>query len=682
MDYNNLLPSPVLLKDLGIEIETRLEKVPETLKATVLDILGDIGLCLAQSPTRTWELTQADYAKAGSPHFSWPEATAAVELAIDAGLLVPSPRKADHYYPLEPIYFSWLAGRRIALTEDQDGHFDARFRGEFLEIFALAAAMTEGEGGMALVQGYFHAESPLNEVLHRDETIAMRAVAWGAPVDPETELTLVQTAFAWLSPNNLGSDIDSATALLCAVATQGSLSQEVRIAAEQQIEDALEALENDPDLNEHPGVDRALDAVIAILVAISQGDTTVLAPYFDRLGALHASRVARAIPRVWPPSDGRNTFIDWATQLALEAGDLNAFTAYGSLIGPKTQVVGVLHTLFRKLLDAPEDETLIYVSLGAVQSLMAWDECGELTLHLVGRILLSPTHPDLRIAAAALLAQHPEEFAKNGDVLLSALQKMLHEPDVMSSASAAAGLLYFEPAQEVLTKQLLALPSSGMPPTVLADALAHAFRSSPTFALLMGRAWEGLSEDEAFYQALTLESLAESCLNEYLLGPWFTGAPLSDDARNSVVGFLMSVIASRPDSSVLGVAAGMAARIAPDDAALFPIFKSLLDQADDHERRGLILLTLGVLRHPEVLPLLLHEAAYGHPEDSASALRAAAIHFDALEGIELPKELFGIIEQRSNLPGPQNGPGIAFLERVYTVPVEARPPIPQVEAGA
>ncbi len=674
---HEIVPSARQLSHLEDEVMKRLGRLPPTIFEVTLDVLGDMGLTLATIPMARWAQTRDGFARCVGEHFSWPEATAAADIAIDKGLLVPTSGAPEGtFHPAEAGLFLWLAARRIAKTDDQDGLLDHRLRGPLMDVFAMAAAMVEDDAtSVGLVHTFLTKEGPLEDLLHLGTELAMLAVAWGARTDEETHLQLVRTAFDWTSVSSNGDHVESATALLAAEAWSGPLVEEVRLTARERLETALEEMNADEELLHHPKAAEAVDADLVVLVSGSGGDADLLVPWFDQLGTVHSFRVGKAIARALPPSEAKNAFIVWAANQAMKRQDVDALSTMGALSEPIANSVGTVHTIFKLLLEHPDDDELVATAHGALRAIAHWKSCPELTIHLVSRLALSPIAAQVRIAAAGVLARHPKHVGESYNLLTEAFEAALDAEEAVHRAAGAGGLLFLGSDEPRAAAMAIGLVVDGVPSALFGEAFASGLRTSPAQAEGLEGLWQHFADRADIHSASIelLGALAETCQVESGVGPYFTGAPLDAATRRRVLAYLLDRIHDFSDPSTALSAAVHAAWIARGDEALGLVLRSLKLQVDDPEQRELVTMAIGALGHRvDVIPLV-EEAAHGTPDESAAAARAAMVCIETRPDTDGLDELVPLLERRARQEGPQQEPVRALLRHMAVVSLADAP---------
>lgn len=674
-----ILPSAGMLAHLEDQVMQRLSRLPPSIFEVTLDVLGDMALTLATLPMARWAMKRDGFARCVGEHFSWPEATAAADIAIEKGLLVERPYERGVYRPKDAGWFMWLAARRVAKTDDQDGLLDHRLRGPLMDVFAMAAAMAanmgDDEASMGLVHSFLEKEGPLEDLLGLGTELAMLAVAWGARTDEETHLRLVRQAFDWTSVSSNGDHVDAATALLAAEAWSGPLVHEVRIAAKERLEGSLEEMNADEELLHHPKAAEAVDADLAILASGSGGDGEALEPWFDQLGRVHAFRVGKAIARVLPPSEAKNALISWAANQAMKRQDVEALSVMGALAEPIANSVGIVHHVFKLLLEHPDDDELVAVSYGALRAIAHWETCPELTVHLVSRLALSPIAAQVRIAAAAVLSRHPQHLGKNRQILLEGFEAALDSEEPVHRAAGAGGLLFLGSDEARAAAMAIGLVVDGVPAELFGEAFASGLRQSPAQVQGLEPMWEHFADNAAIHEASTLliGALAESCQLESGLGPFFKDDPIDPDTRERVLGYLLARTHDLSQPSTALSAALHAGWIARRDPGLGIALRAMRAQLTDAEQHEALTLAVGALGLREDIPALVHEAAHGGPEESATAARAALVAIETRPDTDHLDELVPLLDRRARQEGPQQEPVRALLRHLAVVPLADAP---------
>lgn len=673
-----ILPSARMLAHLEDQVMQRVSRLPPSIFEVTLDVLGDMALTLATLPMARWAHTRDGFARCVGSHFSWPEATAAADIAIDTGLLieVPGGTTADKTFrPGDAGWFMWLAARRVAKTDDQDGLLDHRLRGPLMDVFAMAAAMADDEASIGLVHTFLTKEGPLEDLLGLGMELAMLAVAWGARTDEETHLKLVRAAFDWTSVSSNGDHVEAATAFLAAEAWSGPLVHEVRVAAKERLEGSLEEMNADEELLHHPKAAEAVDAELALLVSGSGGEGAQLEPWFETLGQVHSFRVGKAIARVLPPSEAKNALISWAANQAMKRQDVDALSVMGALTEPVANSVGIIHNIFKLLLEHPDDDELVAVAHGALRALAHWENCPELTTHLVSRLALSPIAAQVRIAAAGVLSRHPQYLGKNLQILLEGFEAALDSEKAVHRAAGAGGLLFLGSDEPRAAAMAVGLVVDGIPAELFAEAFASGVRQSPAQIEGLEPMWEHFADRADIHEASTLllGALAQSCQVESGLGPYFKDSPLHPDTRQRVLAYLLSRTHDLSDPSTALSAALHAAWIARRDAGLGIALRAMRAQLTDAEQHEALTLALGALGLREDIVPLVHEAAHGSPDEAAAAARAALVAIETRPDTDHLDELVPLLERRARQEGPQQEPVRALLRHMALVPLADAP---------
>ena len=679
-----VLPSARLLAHLEDQVLQLIGKLPATIFEPTLDALGDLGLALATLPMARWSGNLEALARLIGGHWSWPEATAAVEIAIQRKLLIPVAPGSKDFRPAEVGHFLWLAARRVARTDDQDGLLDHRLRGLLTDVFAMAAALAEDDASIGLVQSFLTAPGPLEDLLFLGHELAMRALAWGARTDPETHLALVRQAFEWTTAGAPDDHEEVAIALLAAEAWSGPLTDEVRITAKERLETAISEMAADDELLHHPRVADAIDVDLAILVAGSGGDADLLEPWFEGLGQVHAFRVGKAIARVLPPSEAKNTLLTWAANRAMKERDVEALSVLGALVEPLANSVGIVHGIFKLLLEHPDDDDLTATAWGACRAIAHWKTCPELTIHLVSRLVLSPIPAQVRIAAAGVLARHPQHLGQSRQVLLEGLEECLDSEDPAIRAAGAGGLLFLGSEEPRAAAMVVGLVTDGVPPELFAEAFASGLRATPTQAEGLEQMWQHFADRPDIHSALTqmIGALAQTCMLEHGLGPFFMDEPLEPDTRHRLLAYLLERTHDfdHPETALsAAVHAAWISRVAGGDPSLGIALRSIRNQVTDPEQRELATLALGALGLGEDIHGLVDEAAHGGPDVSAAAARAAMVAIDTRSDTDDLDELVPLLDRRARQPGPQQDPVRALLRHLATVPLAAAIAAPSPE---
>jgi len=657
-DHRNLLASRVL---------TGLSRVKPELQLPTMDALGDLGLALATYPVAAWHGTLEDFARLCADGRPWPEATAAVELAAEGRLLEQRP---DGRFRPDMGTILWLAARRTAATEDAAELMDHRLRGVLFDIFALAAAHTDEEESIGLLEVYTTRPGPFEERLHLGAALAAQAIAWGASAAPHRHGELLRQAFEWTGVEGLEHLRGPGTALLVREARRGPHREEVVAGSRGRLDATLEQLA-DPELAGHPLLLATLDADLAIAAAAARGETGRLEDLFDALSGAYAARLGVAIARVVPPGPRKNALLQDATARALALGDPEALSVLDALVEPFAGAIGPIHDVFNAVLGG--DEELAEAARGGCRAVAHWRTAPELTTHLISRLVVSAVDPEVRIAAAQALSRHPKAFGPARQSVMDTLEASFGDDDALTRTAAVGAALHLGTSHPHAPALVLGLLADGVPASVLGPALADGLRQSPEILSGLLEAWERWGDEEPIQIASlhALDEVGESALAEQHGGAYFTMPPFTDEVRGALLKYVLQFAGDLERPQLAGHAAIIAGRLGRGDRGLARALRSVREQATEDQARALYNLALGAcgVSTEDIVDLLGRDAASGAPNLSAAAAVALSALFDTRAQAQPLAPLMEQLGARQALEGPQQQPLLDLLHRIATLPL-------------
>lgn len=665
-----MLPSAALRQHYAYAVADRVAKVKASLHTPLLDGLGDLALALATRPIHRWSGTVDELAQLMAPHWSRPEASAIIEVALQIGLFTQR-APASPLRPRDVGHFMWLGARRLAASPSQ--LIEHRLSGPLFDMFALVPALlTDREHAMALVRDYNDREGPWEDLLECGAALAAAAVAWGAPVEDELRYHLLTRAEHWVTPLGLDWNRDIGAAILVEEAKNGPFRDEVVGLAMQRMTDLVTDGLGDPDLAQNPAVLASLDAQLAILVAGFTPNTETMTTLIGRLPPDHAHRIPRAIGQIMEPGQARNEALVEAAKLALDAGDNDALAALTALVEPLAGVIGPMHDLFQSVLEHPPgDLQTVYRAMAACRAIGHWEACPELTLHLLSRLTASSVDPDLRIAAAEALSTHFRALGRAHQILLDTLHGQLELTDRAQAIASCAAALHLGSPHLRLGALALAFAADGGPVDILGHALDAGARWNPLHLEAFEETLAHYADDDHVRGiALTMLSrLADRIHQEAMLGPFFTLPPYDPIVRSGLARMMLPVVGdlSRPDWSAEAAAA--CGWILRGDPGFSLTCFNLREQATQPSHQILYDLALGAtgVADPKVVDRLGRDCAHGSPELAAAAAVALRVLFETADQTDGLDRL-GIIRERADHPGPQQGPIRILLNQLATLP--------------
>jgi len=668
-----MLPSPNLRAHYAMGVSERIAKVKGSLHTSLLDGLGDLACSLARLPMRHWCGEKNDLARLMTHRWTWPEATALVEIAEKVGLLVPW-LDTGMLKPREYGQFLWLGARRIALTEDQDELMDHRMNGALFDMFALAPGFVSSDMAQGLVRVMAERPAPWDEILDLSASLAAAAVAWGAAVDDELRQHLVERAHAWTQPMGMEWNREIGTAFLVNEASAGPWRDEITNTAIENFNELIQSALGDPELAEVPVVIATLETQLAVMLAGYGATAQTIDQIMGRLPTTHAHLVGNAVARVTAPGVARNELLVEATRAALTAGDTAALTTLTALVEPLAGAIGPIHDVFQQLLEnLPGDPPTQRRVFGACQAIASWESCPELTLHLLSRIVVSTAEPELRIAAAAALSRHTKFLGHTRQVLLDTLEGELTAPDRLTVVGATGAAMHLGSQHPKLMAMAVALVADGAPFDLLGPAFDDALRQVPAH----GAAFEEMIADYAGNQDIIGAALglcvqvADALHREHDLGPFFIPPPLTYEVRGALTRFLMPLAANLEVPHFAADAATTCAWLMRGDRGYSLTCLNLRAYAQEPKQRAMYDLALGAcgVADPEVIERLGKDAAQGPPDLSAAAAVALRVMLETYDQGDLLEAWLPTIRARCDLAGAQQGPLIALLQQLATMPL-------------
>ncbi|MFO0744985.1 MAG: hypothetical protein U1F43_04815 [Myxococcota bacterium] len=672
-----MLPSPLLRAHYAFAISERVAKVKASLHTTVLDGLGDLALALARRPLRQWFGSEDELARLLTARWTWPEATAIVEVASKVGLLVPRRHQpaGGAVMPRDYGHFIWLGARRIAMTEDQDELMSYRLNGSLFDMFAMSAGfVADKEAAANLVRLMVDRPAPWDDILDLGAALGAAAVAWGAPVEEDVGQHLVERALTWTQPLGQEWNREIGTALLVLEAQYGPMREDLTNLAIERFNELVGTALGDADLVNHPGINACLETQLAVMLAGYRPSAASIRKIMGRLPASHAHLVGRAVARISAPGDERNALLVESARAALEQGNTAALTILDALVEPLAGAIGPIHDVLQSLLEhLPGDPPTVQRAFGACQAVASWESCPELTLHLLARVVAARAEPEVRIAAAAALSRHGERLGGARQILIDTLERELTDADNVVVAGACGAALHLGSAHPRLPALAIALAADGVPFDLLGPALDDGLRQVPAHAA-------GFEEMLAQYRgdavitaaALGLAShIGDALHREAGLGPFFIPPPLEAAAIGALSRFLLPLAADLDTPEFAADAATTCAWVMRGDRGFALSLLNLREFAGDAKLKAMYDLALGACgsAEPEILQRLGKDATQGPPELAAAAGVAFRVLLETFDQADLVEAWLPIIRARCDLPGPQQEPLTLFLHQLATMPL-------------
>ncbi len=687
-----VLPSPAWLGRLAEELDGALAPVSETTRALLRAGLGDLALTLAASPPGTWARRPDELAGlltgAGLiPQGTWlaEQADAIVQLGERLELLATD-RDGVRLYPARPELFVLLGAQRVQATGDALGLMDHRHRGALFDVFAVAVALERDPiAGAELVETLFRADGAWEAHLELGWEQAAAAVAWGAPVGDTLRQALVSKAFDWLNPVSPDWHRDTAAALLAQEARGGPFQVPVVEGAEELLGSLVELLDERGDENVPAGVLPALDAFLGVLLAGAGGDAQELAQRGEalaqRLGH-RAARVPLAAARVLLPGDDADAALLTLTRAARDAGALDALQGLRGVRTPVPAAAGMVQEALRQAREAPADGSAATVAWGAATAVAAWPSCPELTAHLLGRIILGPMDPELRVAAATALARHVDLAAPTGghaELLDSLAGAFPTAPPIRQAGIVGAALALGHPDAK-LAGAAMGLMLDGVPASLLGPPLAEGLGVVPDYARAFEYVAGRLEAEPALTEPLlsALEAVGELCHAAHGLGPYLASAAPSPATRTRLLNVALGVLQGAEDEHVRGRAAAAAAWIARGDAGLAVVLRGLREGARG-DGRALLDLALGACGVPseEVAKGLVDDALGADDSLREAALMGLRVLYDERLVSGPLAERVGGVEELASRDSPDGAQARELLRTLATLPLGSPAPLDQ-----
>ncbi|PIE18961.1 MAG: hypothetical protein CSA66_03470, partial [Proteobacteria bacterium] len=632
------LPSAAYKNLIAQQVLAGLSHISPDIMGPTMDVLGDVFLSLACRPVSEWYGSRDQLARLAGDAWAWPEATAAVELAQQGGLLVPW---RGALRPRDLAVAIWLAARRTTMSEDARGLMDHRLRGSLFDVFALAPAFTDEEEAVGLVELYATHEGPWEDLLQLGKGLAATAIAWGAPAGAERRAELVRAAFDWTGIDGPAHLHNLGVALLCAEVREGPYAADVRDGVAERIHAALEQLA-DPDLTGHPGLNATLQADLAVAAALSGGDLAALGDLPASLGAAHASKLGRGVAMAFVPGKQKNALLIAAAHAAIEQGDPEALATLDALVEPFAGAIGPIHNAFKAVLEAgATDDDAVALARGACRAVAHWNSTPELTSHLLARLVVAPVDADLRLDAAAALSKHPARFAASRDKVLDTLEAGFGDDDVLRRTACVGAAMHLGTEHTHAPAIAIGLVADGVPAEVLGPAIAEGLRQSPVIANGVVTAWERWGSEAPIQQATVdlLEQVGELARAEHTAGAFFLRPPQHEQVRAAFLKILLAVAGDVTHPELAGTAALAAGWIARGDVGLAKTFAGLRNQVSDEQHKALLDMAMGAtgVAHEVVVGMLGRDVAEAEPALSAAAALALVALLDErgdAEGLE------------------------------------------------
>ncbi len=667
----SILPSARYRDWLAEAAATRVLKVKESIQATLMDGLGDLALALARRPLARWVGSTQDLARLVADKWTWPEATAFTELAVQVGLLVPAPAGGELVRPLDVDVFQWLAARRVADTGDADGLMDHRMNGSLFDVFAMAAAITHDEQGAGLVRLYLERPGPYEEQLELGAALAATAMAWGAPADADVRADLLQRSIAWTQPTAKRWLRRAGTALMAAEAWDGPFADDTLEGAMERYRATRDAL-NDEELAGHPLLLATLETDLTVIIAAAEGDPELLEPLFDQLGAAYADRVGRAIGQLLPPGERKNDLLLFAARQAAAQDDPAALSALEGLVEPMASAIGPIHTAFQQVLEAKAEPQVVAAARSACAAIAHWRSCPELTAHLLARLVVAPVDPALRLGAAAALAVHPRVAAASRETVMNALERQFDSQDAGVRVAAVGAALHLGTEDPNAAALALGLIADGAPAEAIGPGLAYGLRRSPGLMAGLEHVWQQVGDEEPIKVA-TLQALlevAESAHQSHELGPFYLAPPLTPEVSAGLMKALLPFIGDVSRPAMAAYAAGAAGWLARGDRGLALTLRAVRERMSDPTHRDAFTVALGAIGTVDlVVEPLATECGEGAPDRCAAAAQGLTVLFDTADQTAALDPWLPTITTRATFDGPQQEALLTMLYVLATAPL-------------
>lgn len=674
-----MLPSPALFAYYQGDLEARLAGVKAALRDPLLDGLGDLALALARRPIRRWSGSRDALARALGERWAWPEATAVVEVAAQVGLLVKLPD--DSLRPRDVGTFTWLGARRIARTEDQDGLMDHRMNGGLFDMFALAPSLlADPEQAAGVVRLMAERDGPFEELLELGSALAAQAVAWGAPATPELRAFLTERALSWTQPMGADWNRDVGTALLVHECRVNEDKEHLQNLASEMLAELVTSALDDAELAHSPAILATLDTQIAMLVGSAGGPSATrerVELVAGRLPRSHAHRPGRALARVLAPGHERNRLLAHAARLAIEAGDPRGALVLEALAEPyEGDGVEILARLLERGEGNLRDRDVMRAAYEACQVVRGLERCpaplGERLLELVG----GDVAPELRIAAASALARHGTSAEAP---VVRAIEEAFGRDETLApepTAGAVGALLHLGSEDLRLGPVALALGAGELPgplAQLLRGAVDEGVRRVPAHAQELGQLYHAFAARPELAQSLlaVCAVITDVSQADYELGPFASGRPLPDAAREALLGALVPMAADHEQPERAAEAATACAGLLRGD----PVFAAALvhrrAQAEGHKIKSLYDLALGATRvfEPAVVDRLARDAAQADFDVAAAAAVALRLLLETYDQADRLEPWVRDLRARVDQMGPHQVPTLQLLAQVATLPL-------------
>lgn len=648
-----ILPSSWWLARIADRVDRAVEGLGAREAGSLLDALGDLALALVRRPAAAWGTTPEQAAH----HLDvagWPAGAALVEVAVARGLWVAL--EDGRLRPVDAEVLRYLAARRMAATEDAAGDMDHRLRGDLFDVVPMAVALAaDPESQADLVQLLAEREGPFEDALELAAAQAALAVAWGAHVTSDLRRALLDRSLSWTNPG--GPDLHRliGTATLAAEARGGPFAEDVQAALTERLQALLPESRAEGDADEEQAVARCVEATLASLAAGFEDAAATLRVFVVTAG-IEVSVLGRVLPWVWAPGDRLDRALLSLAERHKE-GEASALLALQGLSAPAAQAEGLVQAALKAAREVPDDEHEATGALAAARAVSRWDTVGELTAHLLARLVVAPVAFDVRVACAAALAAHPGPSASARATLMPALETRLAQDEPTERGAAVASLLAFGTDDPAVSALAVGLVADGAPADVFGELLAGAIERSPRLVAGLRDAWSMEEPDLQLAVLALLEPLAQRIQLAEDRGPFLAHPPIARRARLELLEMILPLVGRIDDPSLAAPAALLSGWLGRGDTDVAETLR-VVREAVEPPLMGPLDLALGAVGAvtPELVKIVAQDVAHGAPLLAALAAPALAVmgtHIDALDPAD---PLVAIYRARLDYEGPQNEP--------------------------
>lgn len=648
-----ILPSPWWLARIGARIARAAEGLGSREAASLFDALGDLSLALVRRPASAWA-TPPERAAQHMEAAGWSAAPAIVEVAVGVGLWVALPD--GRLRPAEPEVARYLAARRMAATEDAAGDMEQRLRGDLFDVVPMAVALAADlEGQADLVQLLAGKDGPFEDALELAAAQAALALSWGAAVASDLRRALLDRALIWTNPG--GSELHRmvGTAALATESRGGPFAEEVQAALTERLQLLLPDSRVEGDEVSEAAIARSLESTLASLAAGFEDAPSALKPFVVSAG-IEVAILGRVLPWVWSPGERLDRALLSLAERHRE-GEASALLSLQGISTPSAQAEGLVQGALKAAREDPEDEHEATGAVAAAHAVARWDTVGELTAHLLARLVVAPVAFDVRVACATALAAHPGPAASARAMLMPALDGRMAQDEPIERGASVAALLALGSDDPAVAALAVGLVADGAPSEVFGELLVRALGRQPRLVAGIREAWAMDEPDLQLAVLALLEPLGRRLQLAEERGPFLEHPPISHRARLELLEMVLPLAGRIDDPELAEPAAILAGWLGRGDLDVAETLR-VVRQAVEPPMMGALDLALGGVGAvtPELVGLVATDVAHGAPPLAAMAAPALSVMATHIGALDPADPLVPIYRARLDYEGPQQEP--------------------------